>query len=230
MSGSSHRKQQVDQRTVGSLRAAVLSDYVTIRRGLQTLVEEQGVEVALETPPSSVVGSQLTTSGCDLAILDIGTTGAEQAVHVCDELVTEANQLPVIGVQCCGPNPPQVNRYVGAGMKSVVSISQDEAPLREALSALARGEGVIHIRGRRLAETLRRSPLLSDLDLAILSCKMRGLSDEKAGAQVGLHGTSVKRRLEKLAKDNGLTDRFQLGAWAMHWGLVTLPGEDESLG
>lgn len=210
-------------RTSGSestLQVAVLSDCPTNRAGLHALLDRYGIDVTVEAPLAVLEQGAWKVPRCDAVLLDIGTASLTTSLALCEYLVSNAHGIAIVGVHCSGPFPTQVASLVREGMTSYISIAKEVTPLQRALDGVMRGCSVIEVPAETLPATLRTPPQLSDIDLRIVQLAVQGMTDVEVGKELSLHRDSVKHRIRELYKRYDIADRCQLGAWAVHWGLV----------
>ena len=208
-------------------RIAIMSDHPVVRVGLRTLVADTGAQVILETGVRNPVPVQLHRDSCDGIVLEVGTAHVDVSLAMCEAAARNPEGPPLIGVECCGREPPWIFRIIGAGLAAYVSLAAESAGLADVLEAACRGEPLIRLQHGGSAGTLRermttaqKVAKLSSFDLNLLQLSYTGLKDREIAVELKCGVSTVKHHVEALAWEFDARNRFHLGVWAHEWGLV----------
>jgi DNA-binding NarL/FixJ family response regulator len=65
-------------------------------------------------------------------------------------------------------------------------------------------------------------------ELAVLTCLVRGLSNDEIGDELSVSEETVKKQVSSLLRKSGAVNRAELAAKAVKLGIVKLPDEEPS--
>jgi DNA-binding NarL/FixJ family response regulator len=121
-------------------------------------------------------------------------------------------------------------------MRGYVSLVHDSAALGQAVAAAERSETVIHVETRSgeggaipVLVSLGGSTRVSELDGEILRLLAHGSKDKGIAEGLGFSESYIRHRVQDLERRFAASTRFQLGCWAVWYGLAE-PGHIQGTG
>jgi DNA-binding NarL/FixJ family response regulator len=203
------------------LRLVIADDHSLFRQGLKELLLLQpDVEVVGEVEHFSDLASVLTTTPCDVILLDLQMErwvggSIERLSRVARIVVLTASERKedAIAALRMGAHAFVQKRYaVETLMEAIRSAAQDQVWLPPALQV-------------ELAAQLR-SPAatqLSNRETEIVRCVGAGLRNAEVARRLSIGESTVKTHLNNIFQKLGIRDRVELALYAQRFGLTDAP-------
>lgn len=200
------------------LTVAVIEDLPALRRGLASLVTEQGIEVVEPEDPTAWVTAQAQP------IVLVGARGPEQ-LRALTHLVASQPALAAV-VVVAELTEVAARTAVLAGASGVVGEDAEGAELADALRLAARSVCNVAVATVRAwaagGEPLEPPVALAKDDLEILHRLAEGKTVVQIGHELAVPERTLHRRLVELYKRMSVENRHQAVSAAANWGLVHL--------
>lgn len=215
------------------MRFAVLSDYLTVRLGVRSMVESAEDHVVFEGSANVDTAADLIDAPCDGVLLDAVTTRLHTCLAICACIRGMSSAPPLVAIDWCGRRPAQLRELSRAGLSGCVAVGEDPVALANALHAVTRGQSAFLVpRGEAppapawSSEHALRGPELAAQDARILELMGLGFRYARVAENLRCGESTVKHRVESVMRRHGLQSTFQLGLWAATWRLSSLVEEN----
>ena len=195
-----------------AIRVALADDQALVRAGLRALLQQQGIEVALEAEDGADLLEKLQAHAVDVVLSDIrmpGTDGIEALL----QLRERGDTTPVL-LLTTFDDSDLLLRATDAGAQGF--LLKDAAPedLREAIARVAAGETLLQpvstdpVRARfRFRDESVPSETFSTREVAILRLLAGGYSNKEIARSLFLAEGTVKNYVSTLLDKLGTRDR-----------------------
>lgn len=195
-----------------AIRVALADDQALVRAGLRALLQQQGIEVALEAEDGADLLEKLLAHAVDVVLSDIrmpGTDGIEALLR----LRERGDATPVL-LLTTFDDSDLLLRATDAGAQGF--LLKDAAPedLREAIARVAAGETLLQpvstdpVRARfRFRDENAPSETFSTREVAILRLLAGGYSNKEIARSLFLAEGTVKNYVSAILDKLGTRDR-----------------------
>ena len=200
------------------LRLIIADDHSLFREGLKSvLVLQPDVEVVGEVERSSELASLLSTTPCDVLLLDLQM---ERWVLGDIERLTRVTRVVVL---TASERKEDSMAALRMGAHAVVQKRYAVETLMEAIRSAARGQ--IWIPPALQAELVARlrspgSGRLSDRETQIIRLVAAGLHNAEVAERLSIGESTVKTHLNNIFQKLGIRDRVELALYAHRVGLA----------
>ena len=203
------------------LRLIIADDHSLFRQGLKELLLVQPeVEVVGEVEHFSELASMLTTTPCDVLLLDLQM---ERWVGGNIERLSRVTRIVVLTASECKEDAMAALRM---GAHAFVQKRYAVETLMEAIRSAAKGLVWIPPALRaELAAQLRSSASsqLSNRETEIIRCVAAGLRNAEVAERLSIGESTVKTHLNNIFHKLGIRDRVELALYAHRAGLAEAP-------
>lgn len=203
------------------LRLIIADDHSLFRAGLKSvLVLQPDVEVVGEVERSSELALMLTTTPCDVLLLDLQM---ERWVLGDIERLTRITRVVVL---TASERKEDAMAALRMGALAIVQKRYAVETLMEAIRSAARGQvWVPPALQAELAARLRSpaSSQLSDRETEIIRCVAAGLRNAEVAERLSIGESTVKTHLNSIFQKLGIRDRVALALYAHRVGLADAP-------
>jgi DNA-binding NarL/FixJ family response regulator len=203
------------------LRLIIADDHSIFRQGLKELLLLQpDVEVVGEVAHFSELASMLTTTPCDVLLLDL------QMERWVGGNIERLSRVTRVVVLTASERKEDAMAALRMGAHAFVQKRYAVETLMEAIRAAARG--LVWIPPALQAELAAqlRSPAgrqLSDRETEIIRCIGAGLRNAEVARRLSIGESTVKTHLNNIFQKLGIRDRVELALYAQRVGLAEAP-------
>jgi DNA-binding NarL/FixJ family response regulator len=203
------------------LRLIIADDHSIFRQGLKELLLLQpDVEVVGEVARFSDLASMLTTTSCDVLLLDL------QMERWVGGNIERLSRITRVVVLTASERKEDAMAALRMGAHAFVQKRYAVETLMEAIRAAARG--LVWIPPALQAELAAqlRSPAsrqLSDRETEIIRCIGLGLRNAEVARRLSIGESTVKTHLNNIFQKLGIRDRVELALYAQRVGLAEGP-------
>ncbi len=209
--------------TTRTLRLAIADDHMLFREGLRSLLDvEHGVVVAAETDRVDQIEPMLSTTPCDILLLDVHMDRSSLA-----DIGRLATLVKVI-VVTASEDPAHAVRAIRSGACAVVLKRFAAETLRGAIEAVANGRTWVAPASPSVAggQSAEPSPqLLTPREQEIVRHVAHGLCSAEIGTRLLITGQTVKAHLGNIFRKLRVRDRVQLMLYAIRTGIAGIDEE-----
>jgi len=194
------------------LRIALADDQVLVRAGLRALLQDQGLEVAIEADDGQALLDQLQAGAVDVVLSDIRMPGLD-GIEALRQLRARNDHTPVL-LLTTFDEADLLLRAREAGAQGF--LLKDAAPeeLREAITRLAAGETLLQpvstdpVRARyRYRDEAPPTDSFGEREVAILRLLAGGYSNKEIARTLFLAEGTVKNYVSNILDKLGTRDR-----------------------
>lgn len=203
------------------LRLIIADDHALFRQGLKELLLLQpDVEVVGEVEHFSELASMLTTTPCDVLLLDLQM---ERWVGGSIERLSRVTRIVVL---TASERKEDALAALRMGAHAFVQKRYAVETLMEAIRSAAQGQvwipPALHA---ELAAQLRApaASQLSNRETEIIRCVAAGLRNAEVAQQLSIGESTVKTHLNNIFQKLGIRDRVELALYAHRIGLAEPP-------
>lgn len=203
------------------LRLIIADDHSIFRQGLKELLLLQpDVEVVGEVARFSDLASMLTTTSCDVLLLDL------QMERWVGGNIERLSRITRVVVLTASERKEDAMAALRMGAHAFVQKRYAVETLMEAIRSAARG--LVWIPPALQAELAAqlRSPAsrqLSDRETEIIRCIGLGLRNAEVARRLSIGESTVKTHLNNIFQKLGIRDRVELALYAQRVGLAEGP-------
>jgi DNA-binding NarL/FixJ family response regulator len=203
------------------LRLIIADDHSIFRQGLKELLLLQpDVEVVGEVARFSDLASMLTTTSCDVLLLDL------QMERWVGGNIERLSRITRVVVLTASERKEDAMAALRMGAHAFVQKRYAVETLMEAIRSAARG--LVWIPPALQAELAAqlRSPAshqLSDRETEIIRCIGAGLRNAEVARRLSIGESTVKTHLNNIFQKLGIRDRVELALYAQRVGLAEGP-------
>ena len=203
------------------LRLIIADDHSIFRQGLKELLLLQpDVEVVGEVARFSNLASMLTTTSCDVLLLDL------QMERWVGGNIERLSRITRVVVLTASERKEDAMAALRMGAHAFVQKRYAVETLMEAIRSAARG--LVWIPPALQAELAAqlRSPAsrqLSDRETEIIRCIGLGLRNAEVARRLSIGESTVKTHLNNIFQKLGIRDRVELALYAQRVGLAEGP-------
>lgn len=194
------------------IRVALAEDQAIVRAGLRALLEDLGMEVALEAEDGRALLAALATGSVDLVLSDIRMPGMD-AIEMVETLRASGDTTPVL-LLTTFDEPDLLLRAAQAGAQGFLLKDAEPEDLLEATMRVARGESLLQPVSPHAVRTRYRfhdetPPLnrFTDREVAILRLLAGGYSNKEIARSLFLAEGTVKNYVSTILDKLGTRDR-----------------------
>jgi DNA-binding NarL/FixJ family response regulator len=203
------------------LRLIIADDHSLFRQGLKSLLLLQpGVEVVGEVERSSELASMLTTTPCDVLLLDLQM---ERWVVGDIERLSRVTRIVVL---TASERKEDAMAALRMGASAIVQKRYAVETLMEAIRSAAQGQVWIPPALQAEVAAQLRSPSskqLSNRETEIIRCVAAGLRNAEVAEHLSIGESTVKTHLNNIFQKLGIRDRVELALYAHRVGLAETP-------
>jgi two-component system, NarL family, nitrate/nitrite response regulator NarL len=212
----SPRRPAASARASRPLRVLIADDSAMTRRGLRSLLEEQGFEICIEAGDPATAVEAALREGPDVCLVEIKMPG--DGIWAIQQIVAEVPATSVLAVTVAR-DELDVLRALAAGAAGYVLKDTDPETVGVAIRAAARGQAVLPrpFVSRLVGEIgarERRSRLLSELRIPLTSREQEVLELLRVGLTTGeiarrlfISRVTVRTHICSILKKLGVHDR-----------------------
>jgi DNA-binding NarL/FixJ family response regulator len=203
------------------LRLLIADDHSLFRQGLKELLLLQpGVEVVGEVGHFSQLASMLTTTPCDVLLLDL------QMERWVGDSIERLSRVTRVVVLTASERKEDAMAALRMGAHAYVQKRYAVETLMEAIRSAA--QGLVWIPPALRAELVAqfRSPAssqLSNRETEIARCVAAGLRNAEVAQRLSIGESTVKTHLNNIFHKLGIRDRVELALYAHRAGLAEAP-------
>ncbi len=203
------------------LRLIIADDHSIFRQGLkEMLLLQPDVEVVGEVARFSDLASMLTTTSCDVLLLDL------QMERWVGGNIERLSRITRVVVLTASERKEDAMAALRMGAHAFVQKRYAVETLMEAIRSAARG--LVWIPPALQAELAAqlRSPAsrqLSDRETEIIRCIGLGLRNAEVARRLSIGESTVKTHLNNIFQKLGIRDRVELALYAQRVGLAEGP-------
>lgn len=203
------------------LRLIIADDHSLFRQGLKSLLLLQPeVEVVGEVERSSELASMLTTTPCDVLLLDLQM---ERWVVGDIERLSRVTRIVVL---TASERKEDAMAALRMGASAIVQKRYAVETLMEAIRSAAQGQVWIPPALQAEVAAQLRSPSsnqLSNRETEIIRCVAAGLRNAEVAEHLSIGESTVKTHLNNIFQKLGIRDRVELALYAHRVGLAEAP-------
>ena len=205
-----------------SISVILIDDHPLFRKGLSHLLEagEEGIAVVGQFAEIGSVLDWLRDGGhAEVALLDRNLRD-EDGLTLAPAL--KRNGIKVI-MLTVADEAHEIREAIKRGVDGYVSKTSEPAQILQAISAVARGSGLLHtpvmdetMQGKLASDASNK---LSTRELEIVGLVARGMSNKAIGDELGLSDNTVRNHLGNILEKLGLENRVQVATFALKQGI-----------
>ena len=203
------------------LRLIIADDHSLFREGLKSLlVLQPDVEVVGEVEHSSELALMLTTTPCDVLLLDLQM---ERWMLGDIERLTRITHVVVL---TASERKEDAMAALRMGALAIVQKRYAVETLMEAIRAAARGMVWVPAALQSELTARLRSPAatqLSERETQIIRCVAAGMRNAEVAERLSIGESTVKTHLNSIFQKLGIRDRVALALYAHRVGLADAP-------
>ncbi len=210
------------------IRILIVDDHPVVRQGLRSLLSNHSdMQIVAEAEQAQQALSAARQHSPDVVVLDIRLPGMN-GIEVARQLHRERPQIRIIMLTSYDDDEYLIGALEAEAQAYLLKSVSDEALVRT-IRAVHRGERLIspelldrvlqqfaQMRYRQIQQEIG----LSDQDLQVLRRLVAGASNEEIGRELGWSTASIKRKIQHIFDQLGVSTRTQAAAEAVRRGLV----------
>jgi two-component system response regulator DevR len=218
------------------LRILVVDDHAVVRKGLQAVLSEEGLEVIGEAASGDESVAKAMALRPDVVLMDIRMGEGDDAsgIDACRRIRSELPDTQVIMFTSYGQRESVLSSIM-AGATGFLTKNVSHTRLVEAIRAAGRGESLLDPSVtrdviERLAELGKGTPgpeiALSEREKEVLLLIAQGCTNKEIASRLVVSPFTARNHVIRILDKLGLSRRSEAAAQAVRLGLVTDGGSE----
>jgi len=218
------------------LRILVVDDHAVVRKGLQAVLSEEGLEVIGEAASGDESVAKAMALRPDVVLMDIRMGEGDDAsgIDACRRIRSELPDTQVIMFTSYGQRESVLSSIM-AGATGFLTKNVSHTRLVEAIRAAGRGESLLDPSAtrdviERLAELGKGTPgpegALSEREKEVLLLIAQGYTNKEIASRLVVSPFTARNHVIRILDKLGLSRRSEAAAQAVKLGLVTDGGSE----
>ena len=218
------------------LRILIVDDHAVVRKGLQAVLSEEGLEVIGEAASGDESVAKAMALRPDVVLMDIRMGEGDDAsgIDACRQIRSELPDTQVIMFTSYGQRESVLSSIM-AGATGFLTKNVSHTRLVEAIRAAGRGESLLDpsvTRNviERLAELSKGTPgpevALSEREKEVILLIAQGCTNKEIASRLVVSPFTARNHVIRILDKLGLSRRSEAAAQAVRLGLVTDGGPE----
>jgi len=218
------------EKETGPLRILVVDDHAVVRKGLQAVLAEEGLEVVGEAASADESVAKATALRPDVVLMDIRMGEGDDAsgIDACRRIRSDLPDTQVIMFTSYGQRESVLSSIM-AGATGFLTKNVSHTRLVEAIRAAGRGESLLDPSAtrnviERLAELSKGTPgpevALSEREKEVLFLIAQGCTNKEIAVRLVVSPFTARNHVIRILDKLGLSRRSEAAAQAVRLGLL----------